>query len=192
LARSYIRKQRHSNLCSLLEGNPLYTDEELASLLEVSISTIRLDRALLGIPELRERMRQMAEKATSRLRSMRCDEVVGELLELEPNAWALSVFHATKEMAFRHTGIVWDHHIYSQASSLAIAVIGADMVVTGSGRVRYKRPAYVGDKLIARAKVGVHKGNKYVVSVRTRVEEVEIFVGRYIVVATEGTPLRTV
>jgi len=66
----------------LLRENPLLTDDALAKALGVSLSTIRLDRALLGIPELRERMRRMAEEATSRLRSLRYEEVVGELLEL--------------------------------------------------------------------------------------------------------------
>lgn len=134
----------------------------------------------------------MAEKATSKLRSLAQDEVVGELLELEPDMWALSVLQTGKEMAFRHTSLVWDHHIYAQASSLAIAVIGADMVVTGSARVRYRAPVHVGDKLVARAKVGIHKGNKYVVSVRTKVEEQEIFIGRFIAVVLGNDGQRAV
>lgn len=183
VARSIIKQMRHKNLLELLETNPLLTDEELAGTLKVSVSTIRLDRALLGLPELRERMRRMAQKANQRLRSLKQEEVIGELLELEPNFLALSYLVTSKEMAFRHTGIVWDHYLYSQASTLAMAVVEADMVVTGAARVRYKAPAHVGDKLIARAKVGVRKGNKNVVSVRTRVGDREIFVGRFIVVA---------
>ncbi len=182
LARSVYRKLRHQKLLSLLDSDPLRTDEELAGLLRASVSTIRLDRALLGIPELRERTRLMAEKATSRLRSLRYDEVVGELVDLEPNVWGLSILQTDGSMAFRHTSLLSDHHIYAMASSLAIAVIGADMVITGSARVRYRAPVYVGDKLVARAKVGTSKGNKFVVSVRIRVDEVEKFLGRFIVV----------
>lgn len=174
---------RHKQLLNLLESNPLFTDEDLAQTLRVSVSTVRLDRALLAIPELRERMRRMAQKATSRLQSLKQEEVIGELLELDPDHLALSYLTTTKEMAFRHTSLVWDHYIYAQASSLAIAVIGADLVVTGAARVNYKAPAHVGEKLIARAKVGICKGNKHVVSVRTRVGDREIFVGRFIVVA---------
>ncbi|HOU33261.1 MAG TPA: transcription factor FapR [Synergistaceae bacterium] len=185
MSRSRERKLRHDRLLSLLEENPLHTDEDLAHALKASISTVRLDRALLGVPELRERMRHMAEKATSKLRSLAQDDVVGDLLELEPNMWALSVLQTGKEMAFRHSSLVWDHHIYAQASSLAMAVIGADMVVTGAARARYRAPVRVGDKLIARAKVGISKGNKYVVSVRTKVEGREIFTGRFIVVVLE-------
>jgi acyl-coenzyme A thioesterase PaaI-like protein len=175
---------------ALLESNPLFTDEDLAKALRVSVSTVRLDRALLGVPELRERMRRMAQKATSRLQSLKQEEVFGELLELDPDRLALSYLMTTKEMAFRHTPLVWDHYIYAQASSLAIAVVGADLVVTGAARVNYKAPAHVGDKLIARAKVGTRKGNKHVVSVRTRVGDREIFVGRFIAVACPTEEIR--
>jgi hypothetical protein len=178
--KSQRKKNRHDRLLKLIEQNPLATDEELAASLEASVSTIRLDRAVLGVPELRERMRSMAQKATSRLRSLRQNEVVGDLLELEPNKWALSVLETRREMAFRKTDMVWDHYIYAQASSIAIAVVEADLVIVDSMRGEYKGHARVGDSLVARAKVGVQKDGKYIVSVRTKVGEKEIFVGRFI------------
>lgn len=167
-------------MLKLIEQNPLATDEQLATILTASISTIRLDRAVLGVPELRERMRSMAQKATSRLRSLKQSEVVGDLLELEPNKWALSVLETRREMAFRETDMVWDHYIYAQASSIAIAVVEADFVIVDSMRGEYKGHARVGDALVARAKVGVNKDDKYIVSVRTKVGDREIFVGRFI------------
>jgi hypothetical protein len=178
--KSQRKKNRQDRLLKLIEQNPLATDEELAASLEASVSTIRLDRAVLGVPELRERMRSMAQKATSRLRSLRQNEVVGDLLELEPNKWALSVLETRREMAFRKTDMVWDHYIYAQASSIAIAVVEADLVIVDSMRGEYKGHARVGDSLVARAKVGVQKDGKYIVSVRTKVGEKEIFVGRFI------------
>lgn len=181
------KKNRQNRLLKLIEQNPLATDKELAAALEASVSTIRLDRAVLGVPELRERMRSMAQKATSRLRSLKQSEVVGELLELEPNKWALSILETRKDMAFRQTDMVWDHYIYAQASSIAVAVIEADLVIVDSMRGEYKGHAKVGDSLIARAKVGVHKDDKYIVSVRTKVREKEIFVGRFIAVAVQSS-----
>ncbi|MDD3514162.1 MAG: transcription factor FapR [Synergistaceae bacterium] len=178
--KSQRKKNRQDRLLKLIEQNPLATDEELAASLEASVSTIRLDRAVLGVPELRERMRSMAQKATSRLRSLKQNEVVGDLLELEPNKWALSVLETRREMAFRKTDMVWDHYIYAQASSIAIAVVEADLVIVDSMRGEYKGHARVGDSLVARAKVGVQKDGKYIVSVRTKVGEKEIFVGRFI------------
>jgi hypothetical protein len=178
--KSQRKKNRQDRLLKLIEQTPLATDEELAASLEASVSTIRLDRAVLGVPELRERMRSMAQKATSRLRSLKQNEVVGDLLELEPNKWALSVLETRREMAFRKTDMVWDHYIYAQASSIAIAVVEADLVIVDSMRGEYKGHARVGDSLVARAKVGVQKDGKYIVSVRTKVGEKEIFVGRFI------------
>lgn len=183
MTRTTGKLKRHEKLISLIDQNPLHSDEDLARVLKVSLSTIRLDRALLGVPELRERTRQMAERAVSRLRSLKQEEFIGELLGLEPNVWALSVLNTTKDMAFRHTDQVWDQYIYAQASTLAIAVVAADMVVVKSFRGRYNAPATVGERLVARAKVGVHEGNKYIVSVHTCVGDKEIYVGRFIVMA---------
>ena len=58
ISKKQIRQQR---LLKELEKNPFLTDEQLALTLKVSIQTIRLDRLGKGIPELRERTRQMAE-----------------------------------------------------------------------------------------------------------------------------------
>ena len=180
-----IKKIRQESLGRLIAANPMATDQELAKTLGVSVSTVRLDRALMGVPELRERVRSMAERAGSRLRSLNPDEVVGELLELEPNRWALSVLRTVREMAFRFTDIVWDHYIYSQASSIAVAVMESAVVIVDSMRGEYKGHAHVGDTLIARAKVGVNREGRRIVSVHTRVGDKEIFVGRFIVEVLE-------
>ncbi|MDR1884770.1 MAG: transcription factor FapR [Synergistaceae bacterium] len=189
--RSELKRKRHKRLLRLLGTDPLMSDLDLAKELGVSVGTIRLDRSVLNVPELRERTRLMAESASSRLTSMRQEEVLGEILELEPNRLALSVLQTNREYAFRHTDLIADHHIYAQAATLAIAVIEYDMVVVGSARVNFKHYASVGDRLIARAKVGTHKSDKYVVSVHTRVGNAEIFVARFVVVAvgkSDGEP----
>ena len=183
--RSGNKKQRHKQLIKLLDSNPLLTDAELAADLGVSLSTVRIDRGILSIPELRERTRQIAEHATSRLKSLRVDEIVGELVGLEPNKWAISTLNTNKEMAFRHTDMVGDYYIYAQAASLAIATIDAEMVVVGAARLTYCEPAHIGDKIIARSKVGTHKGNKYVVSVHSQCDKREVFVARFVVAAIE-------
>ncbi|MDR1649499.1 MAG: transcription factor FapR [Synergistaceae bacterium] len=180
------KKLRQSRLAKLLERDPMATDQGLASLLGVSISTVRLDRALMGVPELRERIKRMAQEAGSKLRSLSRSDLVGDLLELEPNRWALSALRTTREMALRATDILWDHYIYAQASSLAAAVIEAAAVVVGSMRGEYRARARVGDVLVARAKVGVGKDDRYIVSVRTRVGDTEIFVGRFIAEVLDG------
>ena len=175
------KKLRHEKLVKIIEENPMITDQELALKLKVSVSTVRLDRALIGVPELRERIKTMAENAVNKLQSLSPGEVIGELLELEPDKWALSVLKTAKEMAVKFTDIVSDNYIYSQASSIALEVIKAASVIIDSMRGEYKGHAKVGDVLIARAKVGVNHEGKKIVSVRTRVGDKEIFVGRFIV-----------
>ena len=175
------KKSRHDILKKIISENPMITDNELAAKLNVSLSTVRLDRALLGVPELRERIKTMAQNAVSKLQSLSPSEVIGELLELEPDKWALSVLKTAKEMAFRFTDIVSDNYIYSQASSIAVAAIQAANVIIDSMRGEYKGHAHVGDVLIARAKVGVNHDGKKIVSVRTKVGDKEIFVGRFII-----------
>ncbi|MBR1656987.1 MAG: transcription factor FapR [Synergistaceae bacterium] len=175
------RKLRQDRLAEIIESNPMITDNELASCLNVSVSTVRLDRALMGVPELRERIRSMAQDAMSKLRSLSPGEVIGDLLELEPDKWALSVLKTAKDMAFRFTDIVSDNYIYAQAGSIAVAVINAAQVIIGSMRGHYRGHAHVGDVLIARAKVGVNHEGKKIVSVRTRAGDREIFVGRFII-----------
>lgn len=184
--RSKTKQLRHTQLMNLLDSDPLLSDSELARELGVSVATIRLDRGVLGVPELRERTRQMAEKASSRLTSIKREEVLGELIELEPNRLALSVLMTSREYAFRHTELIADHYIYTQAASLAIAVIKEDLVIVGSARARFKHYARIGDRLVATAKVGTHKGNKYVVSVHTRIGNREMFVARFVVVAIDA------
>ena len=179
------RKLRQDRLAKIIESNPMITDNELALQLCVSVSTVRLDRALLGVPELRERIRTMAQDAMSRLKSLSPAEVIGDLLELEPDRWALSVLRTAKDMAFRFTDIVSDNYVYAQAGSIAVAVINAASVIIGSMRGQYSGHAHVGDILIARAKVGVNHEGKRIVSVRTKAGNREIFVGRFIIEVLE-------
>ena len=173
------RKLRQDRLAKIIESNPMITDNELASQLCVSVSTVRLDRALMGVPELRERIRTMAQDAMSRLKSLSPAEVIGDLLELEPDR------RTAKDMAFRFTDIVSDNYVYAQAGSIAVAVINAASVIIGSMRGQYSGHAHVGDILIARAKVGVNHEGKRIVSVRTKAGNREIFVGRFIIEVLE-------
>ncbi len=64
------RKQRQQALRRYLRFNPFATDEELAEIFGVSVPTIRLDRLALGIPELRERIMNMAQQARERVRGV--------------------------------------------------------------------------------------------------------------------------
>ena len=90
---SFQRQERQHALQEIVLLDPFFTDEELARRFGVSISTIRHDRGILGIPELRERTRVVAHGAYGTLKSLGEQEVIGELQELVVGVHALSLIH---------------------------------------------------------------------------------------------------
>lgn len=178
------KKERQRSLAERIEKDPFLTDEELAELYSVSIQTIRLDRMELGIPELRERIRNVAERNYSRVRTITGKEIVGELVDLELGKKGISILEPDDTMAFEKTNIVRGQFIYAQAESLAIAVIDADVALIGVANIKYKKPVLSGQKLVAHAEVIRKRGNKYFVWVKLRVKMEEVFRGKFILVAT--------
>jgi acyl-coenzyme A thioesterase PaaI-like protein len=179
------KKLRHETLKEKIESNPFLTDGELALLLNVSIQTLRLDRLELGIPELRERTKQMAESAQDKLKSIPSSEIVGELIDLELDKQGISILQITPDMVFEKTQIARGHYVFSQANSLALAVIDAPTALTGVANVKYKIPIHVGEKLIAKAEVIRKRGNKSFIWVKTRNEKQEVFRAKFIMVSLE-------
>ncbi len=176
------KERRRTRLETYLDRNPFFTDEDLAAKFEVSIQTIRLDRQVLGIPDVRERIKRVAEDNFDRVRSLSSGEIVGRLLDLKLGSWAMSVMETDEEMVFQKTRIVRSHFIFAQADSLALAVIDADVAVTGLVNVKYKRPVTVGEELLARAEVIRRKGrDKHVVLVETTSGEQKVFRAKFVV-----------
>ncbi|MGI6712570.1 MAG: transcription factor FapR [Bacillota bacterium] len=173
--RRNSRMKRHEQLTRLLEKNPFITDEELSSNLGVSISTIRLDRQILGIPEVRERVKDVARDALQKPTALDLREVVGELIDLELNKSGISVLTISEDMVLEKTQIARGHYLFAQANSLAVAIIDAKVVLTGSGRIRYKRPVYLNERIFAKAVVKIQRGNTYLVSVHSKVEQEVVF-----------------
>ena len=180
------KKVRQQLLVDQVREKPFLTDEELARLLQVSIQTIRLDRLELGIPELRERIRKMAENAQTKVKSIESREVIGELIDLELGRSGISLLRITDDMVFAKSQVARGHYVFSQANSLALAIIDAPMAVTGVAHIKYKVPVHVGDKLIAKAEIIRRRGNKFFVWVRTRNEEQEVFRAKFIMVSWDG------
>lgn len=177
------KKIRQEELVAAVQEKPFLTDEELAKKLEVSVQTIRLDRLELGIPELRGRIRKMAENAQTKVKSIQSAEIVGELIDLEPGRSGISMLRVTDDMVFNKTKIARGHHMFSQANSLTLAVIDAPMAVTGVANVKYKVPVHVGEKLIAKAEIVKVRGNKYFVWVKTHNDTQEVFRAKFIMVS---------
>ena len=95
------KKERQQILTSTIKDNPFITDEELAEKFQVSVQTIRLDRLELSIPELRERIKTVAEKRfEDEVRSLPLDEVIGEIIDIELDHSAISIFDVKEEHVF--------------------------------------------------------------------------------------------
>lgn len=177
------RLERQRQLEAVLIDNPFASDDELARLFGVSVQTVRLDRLALGIPELRARVRSVARKAYGQVKSLSQSEFIGDLLHMDLGKTAISILEITPEMGLEKSRIARAHYLFAQANSLAVAVINASLVLTGSARVRYRRPVYVDEKVVAKAIVKVVRGSTALVSVHSQVHAEIVFKGQFVVVA---------
>ncbi|WP_038091696.1 transcription factor FapR [Tumebacillus flagellatus] len=179
--RARNKKQRQQELSALIETEPFMTDEELAERFGVSVQTIRLDRLALGIPELRERIKKVAEHNYGKVRSLELSEVIGELLELDLNRLAISMLEIGPEHVFSRTRIARGHHLFAQANSLAVSVIDAEVVLTGMADVRFTRQVKLGERLISKAVVQDNREDRAHVNVTTKVGDDIVFEGQFVV-----------
>lgn len=149
----------------------------------VSIQTIRLDRLELSIPELRERIKLMAEKTYDQVRSLPLHEVIGEIIDLQLDKSGISMFEITENHVFSRTKIARGHHIFAQANSLAVALINEEVALTASADIRFIRPVRLGEKCVAKAYVrSISKGRmKAVVEVFTYVGDELVFQGHFVI-----------
>lgn len=177
------KRARQQQLVKIIEDNPFVTDQELTRQLKVSIQTIRLDRLELGIPELRERMKLMAERSYDQVRSLPLHEVIGDIVDLQLDKSGISIFEIREEHVFSRTGIARGHHVFAQANSLAVAVINDEIALTFSADIRFIRSVHLGEKCIAKAYVRPMSGNKgkAKVEVFTYVGEEMVFQGNFVI-----------
>ncbi|HHW11058.1 MAG TPA: transcription factor FapR [Firmicutes bacterium] len=179
--RRKSKSERQKELLAILRAEPFLTDDELASRLNVSVATIRLDRLEMGVPEMRERARHLAEKVSSQVISMRHDEIIGEVLEIEVGKWGISLLRTGPKMGFAEKGIVRGHHLFAQANSLAVAVIDSPGALTAAARMRFLHPVYVGENVLAKAEVESGEGLRRHVHVVSSVDEETVFDGHFVV-----------
>ncbi len=182
---SLFKKERQQILSDKLKQDPFLTDDELSELFSVSVPTIRLDRLEMGIPELRERIKNVAETSYGKVKSLQSKEIVGELIDIHLGKYGVSILETDETMVFEKSKIVRGHFIYSLAESLAIAVIDAQVALVGVANIKYKTPAYSGSKLVAKADVKKVRGTNYIVWVKIYEKQVEMFRGKFILVSLE-------
>lgn len=175
------KTERQQRLLQLIHEDPLLTDEAIALQFGVSIQTIRLDRLELGVPEMRVRARELAERAQGTLKTLGPTEVAGHLVDLELGKRGVSVLETSSEMGFRRSNIVRGHHLFAQANSLAVAVIDAPSALTGSARLKFQHPVRTGERVVAKAIVRQTRHDRSLVEVTSRVKEKLVFSGQFII-----------
>ncbi|RHW36446.1 transcription factor FapR [Neobacillus notoginsengisoli] len=176
------KKERQQELVLTIKENPFITDEELAELFSVSVQTIRLDRLELSIPELRERIKHVAEKRfEDEVRSLPLEEVIGEIIDMELDQSAISILDIKKEHVFKRNRIARGHHLFAQANSLAVAVINDELALTAKSSLRFKRSVHEGERVIAKAKVTGfdHEHGRTFVEVKSYVNNEPVFIGEF-------------
>lgn len=156
--------------------------------MKVSIQTVRLDRMELAIPELRERMKLMAERSYDAVRSLPLHEVIGDIVDLQLDRSGISIFEIRAEHVFSRTGIARGHHVFAQANSLAVAVINEEIALTATADIRFVRSVKLGEKCIAKAYVRSISGerSKAKVEVFSYVGDEMVFQGHFVIYRSTG------
>ncbi|WP_409305385.1 transcription factor FapR [Peribacillus sp. SCS-155] len=148
------KKERQHLLIETIKNNPFITDDELAAKFYVSVQTVRLDRLELSIPELRERIKNVAEKNFGdEIRALPLEEVIGEVIDINLDQNAISILDIRKEHVFKRNGIARGHHLFAQANSLAVAVINDELALTAKANIKFSRSVKENERVIAKARV---------------------------------------
>ncbi|MCI5604204.1 MAG: fatty acid biosynthesis transcriptional regulator [Clostridia bacterium] len=174
------KKERHAFLLRKIKEDPFLKDDDLAKACGVSVSTIRFDRAELGIAEYRERVKNAAVDGFNNLRSE------GEILELELFHNGSSVLTTDDTMSFEGTNIIKGQCIYAFAENLALSVIAAKAALVKVANVKYINEVYSGDRLFARSQVVRVKEKEFLVHVFIKANMNEVFRGKFSLVISDN------
>ena len=176
------KRERQTALLESINENPFVTDEELSAEFNVSVQTIRLDRMELSIPELRERIKHVAVKTfEDEVKSLPIDEVIGEIIDIELDEKAISIFDVKPEHVFQRNQIARGHHLFAQANSLAVAIINEELALTVKSELQFLRPVKAGQRIVAKATVIERQPekNRAFVKVVSTVDQVTVFIGTF-------------
>lgn len=174
---------RQKKLVTKINSNPFLTDEELSEIFNVSLPTIRLDRLELNIPEYRERIKDVAKTNLNQIKSILKNEIVGEIVSIERGKFGVSFLETKEDMVFEKTKVVRGHFIYSFAETLAISVIDAKAALVGVANIKYVKPVFAGAKLTAFAEIKRVKNKNFIVWVKIKENQEDVFRGKFILVS---------
>lgn len=173
------KKERQALLAKRLQDDPFVTDEVLSRDLNVSIQTIRLDRLEQNIPELRERIKDVAVKQRDEVRALPLDEVIGEVIDLQLDKSAISILDIKDEHVFYRNKIARGHYLFAQANSLCVAVINDELALTTHSDINFKKPVRLGDRVITKATLLSKQNKRAKIEVVSTVKQSTVFTGLF-------------
>lgn len=174
----YRKEERQQLLQSYIEKDPFLTDEALAKSLNVSIQTIRLDRQILKIPELRVRIKEVAKEVDD-IRSIMLEDVIGDIVNVKLNESGTSIFIVEEAHVFNNKTLTRGHFLFAQANSLCVAMIDVPLALTKSVNVEFRKPVHLGDRVVAHAHVVETKDKIATIRVESFVGDRLVFVGNF-------------
>lgn len=173
------RGRRREHLRAALLRDPLLTDLALGRLLGVSVQTVRLDRLALGIPEVRHRAREVAQRS---LHGGATPTLRGEVVDLEPGVSAVALLSPGPAGA-----VPWaeDPALFADAEALAVATSGLVAADVRVASLKFRRAACADGRLVAKAEVlrrGARvSGERRVVLVQIRCGDEAVFRAKFVV-----------
>ncbi len=178
------REKRSKEIIKYLKTNPLVTDKKLSEEFGVSINTIRLDRARLGIKEFKERLIDKASKAC--ITAITKSDIMGDIIEFESGQRAVSMLKTKPYMVFENSGVVQGQYIYALAETLAISLIPMKAALVGVANIKYFSKIMVEQVVYAYAEVKKKIDKGFVVWVRILDEQDGLkFKGKFILKGIE-------
>lgn len=173
------KNERRQAIQQAIENNPFITDNELCEMFQVIIQTIRLDRTHLNIPELRKRVKLVAEHNYDQIKSIEANEIIGDLVQLKPNDTATSMIEITSDSVFSKSQIARGHVLFAQANSLCVALIHNPTVLTQESDVKFLDKVKLNDTVKAVANVINQTNKHYLIEVNSYVKDKLVFSGNF-------------
>ena len=173
------KNDRRVAIKEAIELNPFITDYELCEKFDVSIQTIRLDRTHLNIPELRKRIKLVAEQNYGRIKSIEANEIIGDLIQVNPDVSAQSLIEITSDSVFSKSQIARGHVLFAQANSLCVALIHNPTVLTQESDVKFLDKVKLNDTVKAVANVINQTNKHYLIEVNSYVKDKLVFIGKF-------------
>lgn len=175
MVRAQLKRQRQQRLLKAVGENPFLKDDDLARQLDVSVATIRFDRAELGIAEYRERVKNVAKSGLKKS----AKTAGGEVLDINLLHDGISVLQTDDTMTFEGCSTVKGQAIYAFAEDLAVKVIGARSALVKVANIKYIKEVAAGDKLVAKSEVIRVRDGEFIVWVRIKVKMTEVFRAKF-------------